>query len=247
MLPMMPRRAEQPRRLAKRTEILRKAFELMSGRLGRLRVPHRSWRNGKSLTDARGEAVYAAEFLPLVCRGSRPDQRADGDRTQRGQHRISCNTSLSASRSSSRPWNFPAAMATRKIGPALAAGCSCILKPATGMPLTAYAMAALLVEAGVPAGVVNVVTTSNAGPIVDAMLHDPRVRKFSFTGSAEVGRLLLKQAADQIINCSMETGRQCPFRRLRRRRYRCRRRRAMGAGSGKLDGSDKWSFCLKAA
>jgi succinate-semialdehyde dehydrogenase/glutarate-semialdehyde dehydrogenase len=109
------------------------------------------------------------------------------------------------------PWNFPAAMATRKIGPALAAGCTCVLKPAGETPLTAYAMAALLKEAGVPDGVVNVVTTSKSGALVSAMLHDPRVRKLSFTGSTEVGRILLKEAADQVINCSMELGGNAPF------------------------------------
>ncbi|MGE0446878.1 MAG: NAD-dependent succinate-semialdehyde dehydrogenase, partial [Vicinamibacterales bacterium] len=109
------------------------------------------------------------------------------------------------------PWNFPAAMATRKIGPALAAGCTVILKPAGETPLTAYAMAALLQEAGAPAGVVNVLTTSRSGALVSAMLHDPRVRKLSFTGSTEVGRLLLREAADTVVNCSMELGGNAPF------------------------------------
>src|SRR5207342_2486353 len=92
------------------------------------------------------------------------------------------------------PWNFPAAMAARKLAPALAAGCTCVLKPATATPLTAYVMAAIAAEAGVPAGVVNVLTTSRTGAVVGAMLHDPRVRKLSFTGSTEVGRALLKEA-----------------------------------------------------
>ena len=109
------------------------------------------------------------------------------------------------------PWNFPAAMATRKIGPALAAGCTCVLKPATETPFTAYALAEILAEAGVPAGAVNVLTTSKAGATVNAMLHDPRVRKLSFTGSTEVGRRLLKEAADQVLNCSMELGGNAPF------------------------------------
>jgi len=109
------------------------------------------------------------------------------------------------------PWNFPAAMATRKIGPALAAGCTCVLKPAAETPLTANAMVALLAEAGVPDGVVNLVNTSTPGPVVSAMLHDPRVRKLSFTGSTEVGRILLREAADQVISCSMELGGNAPF------------------------------------
>jgi succinate-semialdehyde dehydrogenase/glutarate-semialdehyde dehydrogenase len=109
------------------------------------------------------------------------------------------------------PWNFPAAMATRKIAPALAAGCTVVLKPATETPLTAYALAALYKEAGVPEGVVNVLTTSRSGALVSAMLHDPRVRKLSFTGSTEVGRKLLREAADTVISCSMELGGNAPF------------------------------------
>jgi succinate-semialdehyde dehydrogenase/glutarate-semialdehyde dehydrogenase len=109
------------------------------------------------------------------------------------------------------PWNFPAAMATRKIGPALAAGCTVVLKPASDTPLTALALAELLDEAGVPAGVVNVVPSRRSGPIVSAMLHDPRVRKLSFTGSTEVGRVLLAEAADNVVNTSMELGGNAPF------------------------------------
>jgi succinate-semialdehyde dehydrogenase/glutarate-semialdehyde dehydrogenase len=102
-------------------------------------------------------------------------------------------------------------MATRKIGPALAAGCTCILKPASDTPLTALAMAAILAEAGVPAGVVNVLPSRRSGAVVSAMLHDPRVRKVSFTGSTEVGRVLLAQAAEAVINTSMELGGNAPF------------------------------------
>jgi succinate-semialdehyde dehydrogenase/glutarate-semialdehyde dehydrogenase len=109
------------------------------------------------------------------------------------------------------PWNFPAAMATRKIGPALAAGCTVILKPASDTPLTALLMAKILDDAGVPAGVVNVLPARRSGAVVSAMLHDPRVRKLSFTGSTEVGRILLKEAADQVVNCSMELGGNAPF------------------------------------
>ena len=102
-------------------------------------------------------------------------------------------------------------MATRKIAPALAAGCTVILKPATETPLTAYVLADIYREAGVPAGVVNVLTTSRSGATVSAMLHDSRVRKLSFTGSTEVGRKLLREAADTIISCSMELGGNAPF------------------------------------
>jgi succinate-semialdehyde dehydrogenase/glutarate-semialdehyde dehydrogenase len=109
------------------------------------------------------------------------------------------------------PWNFPAAMATRKIGPALAAGCTVVLKPAKETPLSALAVAAILAEAGVPDGVVNVLPTRSPGPVVSAMLADPRVRKLSFTGSTEVGRTLLHTAADTVTNCSMELGGNAPF------------------------------------
>jgi len=109
------------------------------------------------------------------------------------------------------PWNFPAAMATRKIGPALAAGCPVVLKPAGETPLTALAIAALLSEAGVPDGVVNVLTSTKSGATVSAMLHDPRVRKLSFTGSTEVGRILLREAADGVLSTSMELGGNAPF------------------------------------
>jgi succinate-semialdehyde dehydrogenase/glutarate-semialdehyde dehydrogenase len=109
------------------------------------------------------------------------------------------------------PWNFPAAMATRKIGPALAAGCTVVLKPATETPLTALALVALLEEAGVPPGVVNCLTTRSAGAVVGAMIDDPRVRKLSFTGSTEVGRRLLASAAETVVSCSMELGGNAPF------------------------------------
>jgi succinate-semialdehyde dehydrogenase/glutarate-semialdehyde dehydrogenase len=109
------------------------------------------------------------------------------------------------------PWNFPAAMATRKIAPALAAGCSVILKPALETPLTAFAIADIMAEAGVPPGVMNVITTSKPGLVAKKILHDPRVRKLSFTGSTSVGRALLKEAADQVISSSMELGGNAPF------------------------------------
>src|SRR5581483_6295885 len=109
------------------------------------------------------------------------------------------------------PWNFPAAMATRKIGPALAAGCTVVLKPAEDTPLTALLVGQLLTEAGAPAGVVNVLTTDKPGDLVEAALSDARVRKLSFTGSTGVGRTLLRQAADRIVNASMELGGNDPF------------------------------------
>lgn len=192
-----------------RGEILRRAFELMTSRLDAF-AHLISMENGKALSDAKGEAAYAAEFFRWYAeeavRGSGEFAAAPS-----GTNRILVSYQPVGISVLVTPWNFPAAMATRKIGPALAAGCTCILKPASETPLTAYAMADLLSEAGVPAGVVNVLTSSRSGAIVGAMLHDPRVRKLSFTGSTEVGRILLKQAADQIVNCSMELGGNAPF------------------------------------
>ena len=192
-----------------RAEILRKAFDLMSSRIDWF-AELISLENGKALSDAKGEANYAAEFFRWY---SEEAVRSIGEvaLSPSGSNRMLVQYQPVGVSVLVTPWNFPAAMATRKIGPALAAGCTCILKPATETPLTAYAMAALLEEAGVPPGVVNVITTSKSGVVVDAMLHDPRVRKLSFTGSTEVGRILLKQAADQIINCSMELGGNAPF------------------------------------
>jgi succinate-semialdehyde dehydrogenase/glutarate-semialdehyde dehydrogenase len=192
-----------------RSEILRKAFELMSQRLdyfAELIVLE----NGKAFPDAKGEAAYAAEFFRWYAEEA---VRIDGElkSAPSGAYKIIVQYQPVGIAVLVTPWNFPAAMATRKIGPALAAGCTCILKPASETPLTAYAMAALLQEAGVPDGVVNVLTTSKSGAIVSAMLHDPRVRKLSFTGSTAVGRILLKEAADHVVNCSMELGGNAPF------------------------------------
>lgn len=193
----------------KRSEILRRAFELMIERRDQL-AELISLENGKALPDATGEVTYAAEFFRWF---SEEAVRLNGDLSiaPGGASRILVQHQPIGVAVMVTPWNFPAAMATRKIGPALAAGCTCVLKPATETPFTAYALAGLLAEAGVPDGVVNVLTTSRSGATVSAMLHDPRVRKLSFTGSTEVGRRLLKEAADQVLNCSMELGGNAPF------------------------------------
>jgi len=193
----------------KRADILMRAYALMTERAEWL-AELISRENGKALPDARGEVAYAAEFFRWY---AEEGVRLNGEISMApsGNNRIIVQYQPVGIAVLVTPWNFPAAMATRKIGPALAAGCTCILKPATETPLTAYAMAEILAEAGVPDGVVNVVTTGKSGPVISAMLHDPRVRKLSFTGSTEVGRVLLKEAADQVINCSMELGGNAPF------------------------------------
>jgi succinate-semialdehyde dehydrogenase/glutarate-semialdehyde dehydrogenase len=192
-----------------RAEVLRRAFELMTDRaedLARLV----SLENGKALVDARGEIAYAAEFFRWY---SEEAVRAAGTvlTAPSGANRILVVQQPVGVCVLVTPWNFPAAMATRKIGPALAAGCTVVLKPASDTPLTALAMAQLLDEAGVPPGVVNVLPSRRSGAVVSAMLHDPRVRKLSFTGSTEVGRVLLAEAADRVVNTSMELGGNAPF------------------------------------
>jgi succinate-semialdehyde dehydrogenase / glutarate-semialdehyde dehydrogenase len=192
-----------------RSEILRRAFELMTDRADDL-AKLVSLENGKALTDAKGEVVYAAEFFRWYAEEA---VRAEGTvaTAPSGANRIVVVRQPVGVCVLVTPWNFPAAMATRKIGPALAAGCTVILKPASDTPLTALAMAAILAEAGVPAGVVNVLPSRSSGKVVSAMLKDPRVRKLSFTGSTEVGRILLAQAAEGVVNTSMELGGNAPF------------------------------------
>jgi len=192
-----------------KSEILRRCHGLMIERKEMLAALI-SLENGKALDDARGEVVYAAEFFRWFAEEA---VRLNGEiyAAPSGANKIIVQHQPIGVAVLVTPWNFPAAMATRKIAPALAAGCTCVLKPATETPLTAFALAEIYAEAGVPAGVVNVITTGEAGPVVSAMLHDSRVRKLSFTGSTEVGRALLKEAADQVISCSMELGGNAPF------------------------------------
>jgi len=192
-----------------RAEVLRRAFELMTSRADEL-AHLIALENGKALTDARGEVAYAAEFFRWYAEEA---VRASGEVTTApsGANRILVTRQPVGIAVLVTPWNFPAAMATRKIGPALAAGCTVVLKPASDTPLTALLMGKILDDAGVPAGVVNVVPARRSGAVVSAMLHDARVHKLSFTGSTEVGRILLKEAADQVVNCSMELGGNAPF------------------------------------
>jgi succinate-semialdehyde dehydrogenase/glutarate-semialdehyde dehydrogenase len=165
---------------------------------------------GKPFVEARGEASYAAEFLRWF---SEEAVRANGDyaTAPSGANRMLVGHAPIGISYLITPWNFPAAMATRKIGPALAAGCTVILKPAAETPLTSVLITSILADAGVPDGVVNLVTTNEPRPLTEAILSDPRVRKLSFTGSTEVGRLLLAQAASRVISTSMELGGNAPF------------------------------------
>ena len=199
-------RAIAPRQ---RGEILRKAFELMMAEqehLARLIVQE----NGKVLADARAEVAYAAEFFRWF---SEEAVRIDGDyrRAPNGNNWLLVMRQPVGVALLATPWNFPAAMATRKIGPALAAGCTVVLKPAHDTPLTAVAIGEILAQAGVPQGVVNIVVPDPPGDAVEAMLDSGKVRKLSFTGSTRVGSTLLQQAARRVINCSMELGGNAPL------------------------------------
>jgi succinate-semialdehyde dehydrogenase/glutarate-semialdehyde dehydrogenase len=192
-----------------RGEILRKAYDLTmrdAERLAKLITIE----NGKALSDSRGEVAYAAEFFRWYAEeavrnvGQISTAPASGARIV-AQHKPAGIAVLVT------PWNFPAAMATRKIGPALAAGCPVVLKPASDTPLTMLALMPIIEEAGVPPGVINVIPSRSSGKVVSAMLHDPRVRVVSFTGSTEVGRKLLREAADNILKPAMELGGNAPF------------------------------------
>src|SRR6266702_2836320 len=197
------------RKPRERAEILRKSYELImrdAERLAKLITIE----NGKALSDSRGEVAYAAEFFRWYAEeavrgiGALSRAPASGARIV-VQHKPAGVAVLVT------PWNFPAAMATRKIGPALAAGCTVVLKPASETPLTMLALMPLLEEAGVPGGAVNVIPSRSSGPVVGAMLADPRVRVISFTGSTETGRKLLHGAADHVVKPAMELGGNAPF------------------------------------
>ncbi|AVX03507.1 aldehyde dehydrogenase (NAD(+)) [Maritalea myrionectae] len=192
-----------------RAEVLRKAWELMTARLDDF-ARMITLENGKAKNDAMGEATYAAEFFRWF---SEEAVRLDGLITQAPASgaRIVVQHKPAGIAVLVTPWNYPAAMGTRKIAPALAAGCPVIIKPASETPLTMLALMPLLEEAGVPKGLVNVLPTQKTREMVDHMLHDPRVRVISFTGSTGVGRKLLKSAADQVLKPAMELGGNAPF------------------------------------
>jgi succinate-semialdehyde dehydrogenase/glutarate-semialdehyde dehydrogenase len=198
--------AKKPR---ERAEILRKSYELIMRDAERL-AKLITLENGKALSDSRGEVAYAAEFFRWYAeeavRNIGEVSRAPASGARIFVHHKPAGIAVLVT-----PWNFPAAMATRKIGPALAAGCTVVLKPASDTPLTMLALMPILEEAGVPAGVVNVIPSRQSGKVVGAMLADPRVRVVSFTGSTEVGRSLLHAAADHVIKPAMELGGNAPF------------------------------------
>ena len=198
--------ATPPRR---RSEILHDMFAAMrehTESLARLITLE----NGKAYRDARAEVGYAAEFFRWYAEEAVRIGSSFGDAPAGGFRHVVRRQPVGVT-AFVTPWNFPAAMATRKIAPALAAGCPVLLKPAPDTPLTALAISALLSEVGLPDGVCNVLPTYRAAEVASVWLTDERVRKFSFTGSTATGRVLLKQAADNIVNVTMELGGNAPF------------------------------------
>ncbi|TDD14523.1 NAD-dependent succinate-semialdehyde dehydrogenase [Kribbella turkmenica] len=187
-----------------RAEILRNAFELLTSRSEELALLI-TLEMGKPLAESRGEVAYAAEFLRWFSEQAAHIGGTYREAPMGGQrlitHRQPVGPSLLIT-----PWNFPLAMGTRKVGAAIAAGCTMVLKPSELTPLASFALAQILTEAGLPAGVLNVVATTDAAGLVGPLMADTRLRKVSFTGSTPVGRLLLRQAADNVLRTSMELG-----------------------------------------
>ncbi|WP_159618713.1 NAD-dependent succinate-semialdehyde dehydrogenase [Arthrobacter zhaoguopingii] len=192
-----------------RGEILRRAFELVTARIEDFALLI-TLEMGKPLAEARGEVAYGAEFLRWF---SEEAVRTSGrySLSPDGKSRLLVTKKPVGPCLLITPWNFPLAMATRKIAPAVAAGCTMVLKSANLTPLTSQLFAAVMQEAGLPAGVLNVIPTSTAGPTTGPLIKDPRLRKLSFTGSTPVGRNLLAAAAGNVLRTSMELGGNAPF------------------------------------
>ncbi|TQN28322.1 succinate-semialdehyde dehydrogenase/glutarate-semialdehyde dehydrogenase [Haloactinospora alba] len=192
-----------------RAEILRRAYELLMERRDDLALLM-TLEMGKPVPDAKGEVAYAADFLRWF---SEEAVRIEGgfSLAPSGQARFLIMRQPVGPAMLITPWNFPMAMGTRKIGPAIAAGCTMVLKPAQQTPLSALALAGILREAGLPDGVLSVLPTSDAGGVTEPLLRDGRIRKVSFTGSTGVGRALLEQSAPQVLRTSMELGGNAPF------------------------------------
>jgi succinate-semialdehyde dehydrogenase/glutarate-semialdehyde dehydrogenase len=192
-----------------RGEILRRAYEIMMDRIDDLALVM-TLEMGKPLAEARGEVTYAAEFFRWFAEEA---VRIDGGYAvaPAGTSRFLVQKQPVGVCLLITPWNFPMAMGTRKIGPAVAAGCAMVLKPSELTPLSMHSLAAILTDAGLPGGVLNIVTTSEAGAVMEPLIRDGRARKLSFTGSTAVGRKLLGQCADKVLRTSMELGGNAPF------------------------------------
>ena len=192
-----------------RGEILRRAYELMTERADDLALLM-TLEMGKALAESKAEITYAAEFFRWF---SEESVRIHGrwSVAPNGATRLLTMKQPVGPCLFITPWNFPLAMGTRKIGPAIAAGCTMVVKPASATPLSMLALAALLADAGLPDGVLNVITTRATGDVMEPLIKDPRLRKLSFTGSTEVGKRLVEQSAEQLLRVSMELGGNAPF------------------------------------
>jgi succinate-semialdehyde dehydrogenase / glutarate-semialdehyde dehydrogenase len=192
-----------------RGEILRRAWQVMTERADDLALLM-TLEMGKTVAESKAEIAYAAEFLRWFAEEA---VRIEGRYSvaPNGAGRLLTMKQPVGASVMITPWNFPTAMGTRKIGPAVAAGCTMVIKPAKQTPLSMLALAQILEEVGLPGGVLNVVTSSSSGSVMEPLIRDPRARKLSFTGSTEVGRKLIEQAADQILRVSMELGGNAPF------------------------------------
>ncbi|WP_393916194.1 NAD-dependent succinate-semialdehyde dehydrogenase [Halostreptopolyspora alba] len=204
---VQPTWAKHPPR--ERGEILRRAYELLMQRQEDLALLM-TLEMGKPVPEAKGEIAYAADFLRWF---SEEAVRIEGgfSTAPNGQARFLIMRQPVGPSMLVTPWNFPMAMGTRKIGPAIAAGCTAILKPAQQTPLSALALAQILREAGLPEGVLSVLPTTDAGGVTEPLLRDGRIRKMSFTGSTGVGRKLLEQSSEQVLRTSLELGGNAPF------------------------------------
>ncbi len=192
-----------------RGEVLRRAFEAINARSDDLALLM-TLEMGKPLAESKAEIAYGAEFLRWF---SEQAVRIDGRYAvaPNGQGRLLTMKQPVGPCLLITPWNFPLAMGTRKLGPAIAAGCTAVVKPAQQTPLSMLALVKILEEAGLPPGVVNLVTASSSGETMAPLIADPRLRKLSFTGSTEVGRRLMAQASDTLVRLSMELGGNAPF------------------------------------
>jgi succinate-semialdehyde dehydrogenase / glutarate-semialdehyde dehydrogenase len=192
-----------------RGEILRRAWQVMTERADDLALLM-TLEMGKTVAESKAEIAYAAEFLRWFAEEA---VRIEGRYSvaPNGAGRLLTMKQPVGPSVMITPWNFPTAMGTRKIGPAVAAGCTMVIKPAKQTPLSMLALAQILEEVGLPGGVLNVVTSSSSGSVMEPLIRDPRARKLSFNGSTEVGRKLIEQAADQILRVSMELGGNAPF------------------------------------
>src|SRR3954463_7815141 len=192
-----------------RSAILYRAFELLNERADELALLM-TLEMGKTIAESKAEITYSAEFFRWF---SGEALRIDGyyKIAANGASRVLVMRQPVGPCFFITPWNFPMAMGTRKVGPAIAAGCTMVWKPPQQTPLSAFALAQLLDEAGVPGGVLNMITSSSSSSVAKPIIADPRLRKLSFTGSTEVGRTLIAQAADNVLKVSMELGGNAPF------------------------------------